>query len=214
MANEHLDDFEQAEQVKKWILDNGSALVLGVTLGIGALFGYQYWERYQVEQRLAAATAYSDLVESLQSDELVDAGALDRFQQAFGDHAYTALAALSIAAQQVEDDDIDGALVSLEKAAQIGTPEAVRSIANLRIARLKISQGKHSEAADILAKVGPDFSALVSEIRGDALLAAGDHNAARAAYDEALADAQISPQARRLVEMKRDNLNSSAGVDS
>ncbi len=75
-------------------------------------------------------------------------------------------------------------------------------IAQLRLARLLIQQGKPDDAFKALESLtSGGFAAQAREIRGDALFAKGDAEGARAEYAAALAsvDAQID---RTLIELK------------
>ena len=75
-------------------------------------------------------------------------------------------------------------------------------IAQLRLARLLIQQGKHDDAVKLLEPLtSGGFASQAREIRGDALFAKGDTEGARAEYAAALTDvkAQID---RATVELK------------
>ena len=41
------DDREQGERVKKWLLENGSAIVMGLVIAFGGLFGMNQWQAWQ-----------------------------------------------------------------------------------------------------------------------------------------------------------------------
>jgi predicted negative regulator of RcsB-dependent stress response len=81
--------------------------------------------------------------------------------------------------------------------------EELGHIAQLRLARLLIQTGKHDEALKELdvEKAGA-FAAQVREIRGDALLAKGDAQGARAEYAAALAGDTKGEIDRATVELK------------
>ena len=90
-------------------------------------------------------------------------------------------------------------------------------LAQTRLARVLIAQGKADEALALLdpAKAGA-FAALVHDIRGDALSAKGDAPGAQKEYQAALA-AATGPDSgidREFLEQKRDALGAPAAAAS
>lgn len=210
MANEYLDDYEQAEAVKKWLKENGSAIVTGIALGLGALFGWQYWQTYQVNQRIEAAVGYASLVGSLGDDAEISARSLEDFRNAYGSDSYSAFAGLSLARQAVEAGDPEGAIELLRRTTEFAEPEAIKQVAGLRLARLLNALGRHQEALDAAQRWGTgDFAALGAEIRGDILVAQGDRAAARDAYRFAMNNLESGGD-RNLLQMKIDDLAAAA----
>ena len=41
--SDHLTDEEQVEKVKAWLKENGTSIVAGVVIGLGGIFGWQFW---------------------------------------------------------------------------------------------------------------------------------------------------------------------------
>ena len=73
-----LTDEEQLQLLKNWWREQGSTLVIIVTLLVGAYFAWQWWARYQTQSTEAASAVYSELLEAVQSIEqssLVNAAA-------------------------------------------------------------------------------------------------------------------------------------------
>ena len=44
--NEH----DQVDAIKRFFVENGKALVVGVILGVGALIGWRYWNNHQLSK--------------------------------------------------------------------------------------------------------------------------------------------------------------------
>ena len=65
MAVELYDDIEQAERVKQWLRDNGSGIVIGLLLAFGGIFGFRYWQQYQMQEKLDAAAYYNIIQQQL-----------------------------------------------------------------------------------------------------------------------------------------------------
>src|SRR5690606_38430273 len=124
---------------------------------------------------------------------------------------YTQQARLKLAKAQVEAGKLVEALELLRQVARDSRDKQLVQVANLRIARLLIQQGRYDEALE-LAKVDEDsgFAAQAREIRGDALLAKGDTEGARAEYAAALAAAEGPQIDRSLLELKLGELGGGA----
>ena len=122
MAIELLDEHEQSERVRAWLRENALALVAGIVLGLGAIFGWKWWQQHEHGQRVAVGEQYDDVVASLQSGELEAARAEVAALEAA---PYTTLASLRLAKAQVDAGDRDGAIETLrETRADDGSPEA------------------------------------------------------------------------------------------
>ena len=66
------DTHEQSEIVKGWLRENGGAIVLGLVLAFGSLFGFKQWQLWSQNQNQQASAEY-DVMRSLLSDENLDA---------------------------------------------------------------------------------------------------------------------------------------------
>ena len=62
-------DQEEVEKLKEWWKNYGGALLIGVLLGLGLLFGNKYWTRYQEQQRIAASVLYTQMLEQAQQSK-------------------------------------------------------------------------------------------------------------------------------------------------
>ena len=65
------DSHEQGERVKSWLRENGGAILMGLVLAFGGLFGFKQWQVWQAGKVQQASAEYETLV------ELVTAGQLD-----------------------------------------------------------------------------------------------------------------------------------------
>ena len=105
------DAHEQGEVVKKWLRENGSAIVMGLVIAFGGLFGFKQWQNWEENTRQQAATEFEVL------DQLLDAGQLDaamsnfqNLQDDFADSPYTSMAALEMARARIEVNQPDLAI--------------------------------------------------------------------------------------------------------
>ena len=212
MANEYLDDYEQEQQVKQWLRENGGAIVMGIALGLGLVFGYMYWRDQGVAKDLNAASAFNQLADA--SDETSAQSRYEAYSEQFGDSAFAGFAGLNAVAELVEEGELEQAAAILENVIATGEPPAVRDIARLRLARIQIANGDFDQALALTQKASPAFSALAAQVRGDAHKASGNDAAARDAYQSALDDPSVSAASRNILQMKLDELGGTESAAS
>ena len=192
--DEVLDEHEQGERVRAWLRDNGAALIAGVVLGLGAIFGWKWWQQQQHADRVAAGAAYQAAIEQVQA---IDPGQAAPLVAGLDAAPYETLGALQLAHAQVGAGDVEAAIATLRGAA-VDDP-ALHRVVQLRLARLLIDAGKADEALTLLA--GADQPSSL-ELRGDAAAALGRGDEARASYEQSLAVLEAGAPQRRLVELK------------
>lgn len=209
MALELMDEHEKGERVRAWLRQNGGAIVTGVALGLVLIFGWQWWQRSQVEHRVTAATQYQTLSDALERKENDTVFAIaDALAKEYEDTPYAALAALQVADLKLAAGDEAEALNALERVANLAAKDpAMAALANLRRARVLLASGD-AQAALALAEALPEkhYAGLAAELRGDALRALERIDDARAAYRDALTELDTGAPTRRIVEMKLSDL--------
>lgn len=208
MVDEYLTDRDQEEALRNWWRENWKWVLGGIVLGLAIIAGWQYQRTHSDRQAAAAAELYQEFRGAVERNEL------DAANRALGtlaaDHKkspYTQQGRLLLAKKHVDEGKYDEALPLLQAVVDESKDEELAWVARLRVARLLIQQGKHDDALKLLdpEKAGA-FAAQVREIRGDAQVAKGNPEAARAEYAAALADNIDVPAARMidrtLLEMK------------
>ena len=53
---------EQTEKIKRWWKTNGTAVIVGLLLGVGSVAGYQGWGMYQDRQSEIASDLYQRML--------------------------------------------------------------------------------------------------------------------------------------------------------
>lgn len=186
---DHYDDIEQSEAVKKWLRDNGSSIVLGAVVGLGGIFGWQYWQDREASQAANAAASYNLLLQDEASLDLdVFASEVGQLKADYQSSPYATLGALQVASKALEAGDLDQAEKELRYAAENAKPPAVATIARLRLARILIAAERPEEVLTLLEAADvTGFEPAAAEVRGDALVRLGRLAEARNAYEDALA---------------------------
>jgi predicted negative regulator of RcsB-dependent stress response len=211
MAFDDYDEYEQSEQVRKWLRENGLSIVVGVALALALIFGWRQWQAHRAGHHAEAAEQYASLESALAAgqDSKVDA-AVNALEKDFADTPYAALGAAARASVAVEQGKLDDAHKALQWAVGHSPTAALKSLYQLRLARVELAQNQAKEALALLDAVPQDsYRATVQELRGDALLKLGRSGDARNAYTSALSalSADASPGLRDTLQMKLDNLS-------
>ena len=201
-----LDEHEQSERVRNWLRANSAGLIGGVALGLGAIYGWLWWQDKRDNERLQHSDAYQALVEKATpgagalpgAAKPVDPKAVADAAAKLNETPFAALAALDLAKVQLDAGKRDEAIKTLQ-GVPAGDP-LFATVVRERLARLLIDAGK---AADALKLVEAADDVVSHEVRGDALLALGRAEEAKAAYDKALLSLEVGTPLRQLVEFKQ-----------
>lgn len=204
----HYDDEAQVDQLKAWWKENWLALVGGLGLGLGAIFGWQGYQHMSESRMTGAAQLYNDLNKATQDDR-ADAVSETRnlLVAEFSGTPYAALAQLQAAKAAVARGDHAAAREALDWVVSQGSDPGLQALARLRRARVDLQLGDADAALAALAEPPAGFEGLYLELRGDVLLVQGDQDGARQAYDAALAALAADAPYRDLLTRKRNDLN-------
>jgi predicted negative regulator of RcsB-dependent stress response len=202
---DQIDEHEQGERVRAWLKNNGSSLVMGVALGLGALGGWQWWQGQQENEKVVAAGEFLAFSQALEAGETNKAEAFAQsLRESHADSPYPALVALNLAARQLGEGKAEDALATLDGVNREGLEAGLSELLALRAARVLVAMGRHEDALARLAALGEasHYPASAAELRGDAEMALGRRDAARAAYEQALAQLDEAAPTRSMIEMK------------
>lgn len=188
------DDHEQGERVRDWLRRNSLGLLAGIGLGVALIFGWQYWQKYQQDQRVQAGTGFQAVVDSVATGNLEQAQAL---AASLDGDTYRVLAALEVAKAQAEAGDLDAATATL-RGAESSDP-ALDPVRRQRLALLLVEAGQAEQAIELLA--GSQEPAALESL-GDAHVALDQREQAREAYASALDHIGADAPQRRLLELK------------
>lgn len=208
MAFEAYDDYEQNERVLKWIRANGVPVVVGLIIGLVAIFGWQRWRAHQESNQSAAAQLYQQVqVATASGNSAAATKDTDELMKTYPKSAYAVFAASDRAVQEVQAKQLDKAQVSLQWASEHAKEKSLKSLVELRIARVELAQGNGAKALTTLDAIPKDnYKGLVLELRGDVLVKLGRSDDARKAYQTALSTLSETAPQRGALQMKLDDL--------
>lgn len=185
---------EQLEAFRAWWKEYGAYVIGGVVLGGLVLFGINY----QSSSRLAAQQEASALYDQL-TDEVVD-GDLEaaeavatQLADEYASTVYLAQSKLAMARLYMDENRDEDAANTLRSLIELDGADELKQVARLRLAKVLLYQDKPDEAIAVVDESPTDaFAARFAEVRGDAYVQLEDFEAARAAYQDALAQPNAS----------------------
>lgn len=205
--NEYETEEQQVEALKKWWKENGSSLVVGLLVGVSALFGWRYYSDQNNVHLVQASDLYMQVMQSA-ALQTVDEKAVDinnTLINNYSDTPYASLSSLALAKVEYEKDNVEAAATQLELAVKHANDDVLKQIASLRLVRIYIEQKKYDAALTLLnAKHDAAYDAQYEELKGDTYSAKGDSALARSAYDRAISLQGLAPS--KWLRLKRENL--------
>lgn len=197
---------EQTEALRNFFANNGKALAIGVVIGIAALGGWRYWSSHQDDTAKTVSAEYQQLTTAMQAGKPETLEAVNRFASE-NSNTYGALAAMDLAKQYVDAGQLDKAATLLQNGLKDTKDANLQAVINLRLARIQLQQNQADAALKTLDGVkGDGWTAIVADIRGEALLDKGDKQGARDAWSKGV-ESDASPALKQMMQMKMNNLS-------
>ena len=203
---------EQVEALKRWWKENGKSLILTIAVSIGGVLSWNAYQDHQVNQAETASVFFQQLINSAPAGQLNESQIAEvRYNSEllradFGASTYAQFAALMLARVEVQEGNLTAAAAELQWVlAQQGDPE-VNALATIRLAKLLGAQGQYDDALALLVDGDDAWQLGRLEARGDLLVAQGELDAARVAYEKASLLADASGASNPLLGLKLDNL--------
>ncbi|MFZ0254182.1 MAG: tetratricopeptide repeat protein [Gammaproteobacteria bacterium] len=201
-------DTEQLDALKRWWKTNGRAVLVGLALGLAGVLAWSYWRSYTATQAEETSWRYDQLVTLIEAQDYAQAERHgSRLIEEFPASGYAGLASLLLAQAAVQAKDLALAKRHLQWAMEHAEGLEVARVARLRLARLLLHEQDYAEAIALLDGIEPaSFIAPYEELRGDILSAQDNREAARTAYQKALAALPAFGTNRDRLQMKIDDL--------
>ena len=210
--SENITEEEQVEELKKWWAENSRAIIIGLVIGLGGVFGWKSWQDYQQQMGVQASVQYQQALHALDRgarDELDSLG--NQLVKEYPRTPYPAMAKLAMAKAAFEAKDGEAARSHLQWVVDNSSDGEVVQIARLRLSRILLDEGNPDAALKLIGSTSEAFSVAYSEQRGDIYRAKGLYDKAAEAYREALSK---DPASKTFIQMKlEDVLSRQTGVD-
>lgn len=200
---------EQAEAIKKWWDENGKSAIFGIILGLSAIFGWRQWQAYIVSQNETASSLYQEVLAAAGEDRLQDARSpASEIIRTYRKTGYAVLARMMLARIAVEEDeDYEAAATHLQWALDNTENQTIKHELRTRLARVYMATDRLEEALSLAAvDDAGSYRSYYDEIRGDIYTRMEDHDEARNAYQQALADSPPFSANTDLLNIKLNSL--------
>ena len=201
--SEYLDEEEQLARLKSWWDENGTMVVVAVVVAVVGIGGFNWYGSYSEEQAQEGTRAYASYGDA----EGVDAQslALAELEQNYAGAAVHALALFNEAKRSTEEGDFEAAQTLLNQVIDSADDTLMVDLALIRLAKIERQLGDADAALATLAKVRNEgYRSWALEAQGDIHSAAGDVEAAHAAYKAATEDLGPGDE-RPFLAMKLEN---------
>lgn len=195
---------QQFEEVKSWFKENGMAILLAIAVVSAAVFGWNFWKGHHQKISQESSAAYDNVMTAYLQDSNKNQPLIEKFIQESGHNSYATFAQLTQAQQAVEKADFAAAKTILEGAVNADDP-VLQTIARFRLSAVNFQLKDFDGALANLAQIKDKAWELRKQVlSGDILNAKGDKEAAKSAYQQALANAD--DQQKVLIELRLNNL--------
>lgn len=203
-----LQEQEQLAEMKAWWDKYGNAVLTAVTVVLLAFAAHNGWRWYERREAAQATVLYEELRAA------VDINNVNRIKELAGTvlerhprTLYAALAALHAAKANHESNDLAAAKAQLRWVIDKSGHEELTLIARLRLAGVLLDEKAYEEALQAVAGEVPAAHAVAfADRRADILLAQGKTQEARAAWQQALDQADAQHPLRAVIQLKIDAL--------
>lgn len=181
---------EQLAQLKDWWQRNGMPLLLGAALALALVFGWQFWQKHQLNQAYGASSLYQQMLNAALNSGAVDSAEVARLgsllQKEFSGTHYAQYGSLFVAKVAVESGRLDEAAAELQRVVDKPADDTLAELARQRLALVLAAQGKAEDGLKLLeGEADPAFIANREELKGDLLVQLGRDDEAQAAYTKA-----------------------------
>ncbi len=195
-------DDELVDEIKEWWAENGRSVIVGIALGLSAIFGWRSWQDYQEKQAINASEQYQSVLVAIKKEDKTQVDALlADLKQQYGQSPYATFAAMKKAQYEVLNGQMMNAEKELKWALEHVPMPETKMLIQLRLARVLISESKLDEAEHLIKDIKDNGEALV--IKGDIALLKGNPTSARADY---MAAKEKGAANLELLQMKIDDL--------
>lgn len=207
-----LEEQEQLDQIKHFWAQYGNLITWTLIVVFGSMAAWNGWNYWQRSQAAQASALYEEIERAaLANDPEKIERAFAQIKDSFGRTTYAAQGAMLAGKTLFEAGKADAARDALAWVADKSSDEALQAVARLRLAGMDIDAKDYPKALQQLQAPMPKaFAGLAADRKGDALMAQGQRDEAKAEYVNAWNALGERVEYRQLLEVKLSSL----GVDT
>lgn len=200
-----IEEEQELNELKTWWQENYKSIIVIFVATLAAVFGWRYWQDYQVSQTQELSMQYEKLIFADQSDKTKFAEQTAQFVQANNKTSYAVFALLEQANVAVQNKDFAKAEQALKQAVSESSDELLVATATLRLAAVQFQLQQFDPALDSLKQIkAAAFDSRKHLLTGEILLAKGDKQAAKSSFEQAQKTA--TPFEQQLLQVRLNNL--------
>jgi len=206
-----LEEQEQIASFKAFWSKYGNLVTWVLILALGSFAAYNFWNKHQRDQAVEASALYDELTDAVTAkDNAKSQRIASDIQAKYKRTSYAQMSALAAAKTAFDANDLKTAKAQLQWVLDNGNDE-YKSVAGLRLAGVLLDEKNFDGAMKLLnGSFLPQFSAEVSDRKGDVLVAQNKIADARAAYVAALAAMGPTHPGSQLVRIKLEAIGGTA----
>ena len=203
-----LQEQEQLASMKAWWDKYGNFILTVATVVLLAIAAFNGWRWYERREAQQAAAVYDELLRALDGADANRKKELaGTLIERYGRTVYAPMAALQMARVNHDAGDTAAARAQLTWVIDQSGHQEYALIARVRLAGVLLDDKAYDEALKALAATVPKSHATAfADRRGDVLVAQNKLEEARAAYQEALEQADAGNPLRNLIQLKLEAL--------
>lgn len=197
---------DQLDALKQFFIKYGKTIAVIIAIVAAVIFFWHDRNDSQAENARNSSLAYENISEKLTTGDKQAISSAEKFATD-NQSSYGVLTSLKLAQQFIADQQPEKAAMQLQQALGKTKDDNLRALITLRLARIQIQQKQPDVALNTLDAIKINgWSALIADLRGDALLSKGDKQGARDAWSHALQN-PLPSDLRNILQMKINNLS-------
>lgn len=205
MAYTTSDEQLQIDEIKQWWKENGKVIILAVILAIAGVFGWRYWQSYQLTKVHQSSANFSQILAATEANPTADNPQLTQFIQENPDNVYATFLLLDKAKSLVDAKQWEKAAATLSQALSNTKDAALSSLISLRLANVQTQLKQFDNAIATLNKVSEQaWQGRKSMLLGEIYYAMGKKEEAKKAFETALTTA--NPLEAQWLQVQLNNL--------
>lgn len=199
-----LEEQEQLDEFKTWWKQNGTFVMMAVTLFIVAAAGWRGWNLWTAKQSAESFGLYERAVQAAgNGDDKAAKELTGKIMDDYGRSGYAVPAAWLAGKINFSADDLKSAQAQYQYALDHAQDKGLKELASLRLAAVLLDQKDYAGALKLVGgEHDAAFAPLFDNLKGDILVAQGKPADARAAYKAASDKLDSKSPLKNVIDIK------------